>query len=114
MEAAAQIETPAADRAGGRGELVEAGGVHRGVPLSAAQIRAHGNRQARVRTGDIIHQSDAPMTKEEWIAKEVAKKEKVMVLDAHNKTVLRDVLGRLWDMQKKIAQRGKSNDYTSE
>jgi hypothetical protein len=32
------------------------------------------------------------MTREEWIEKEVAAKEEVMSLDAHNKTVLRSML----------------------
>jgi hypothetical protein len=37
------------------------------------------------------------MTKEEWIKKEVTAKEEKMPLDAHNKNVLRSVLGKEYD-----------------
>lgn len=37
------------------------------------------------------------MTREEWIEKEVAEKEKVMFLNAHNKSVLRAILSKEYD-----------------
>lgn len=37
------------------------------------------------------------MTKAEWIEKEIAEKEKTMKLDAHNKSVLRAMLGKEHD-----------------
>lgn len=37
------------------------------------------------------------MTREEWIEKEVAAKEKVMHLDVHNKATLRSMLGKEHD-----------------
>jgi hypothetical protein len=37
------------------------------------------------------------MTREEWIEKEVAQKEKTMKLDAHNKRTLRAMLGKEHD-----------------
>jgi hypothetical protein len=37
------------------------------------------------------------MTREEWIEKEVAEKEKTMKLDAHNKRTLRAMLGKEHD-----------------
>jgi hypothetical protein len=37
------------------------------------------------------------MTKDEWIEKEVAAKEVLMPLDAHNKTVLRSMLSKEYD-----------------
>lgn len=45
------------------------------------------------------------MTREEWIAKEVAAKEKVMKLDAHNKNTLRAMLGKEYDALEREAVR---------
>jgi hypothetical protein len=45
------------------------------------------------------------MTKEQWIEKEVAEKEKTMKLDAHNKSTLRAVLGKEHDFWEKEAVR---------
>jgi hypothetical protein len=45
------------------------------------------------------------MTREDWIEKEVAAKEEVMHLDAHNKATLRSVLGKEFDALEREAVR---------
>jgi hypothetical protein len=49
------------------------------------------------------------MTKEEWIEKEVAEKEKAMALDAHNKNTLRSMLGKEHDFEERQAVREDSH-----
>jgi hypothetical protein len=41
------------------------------------------------------------MTREEYIEREVAEKEKVMHLDAHNKSTLRSMLGKEFDQEER-------------
>jgi hypothetical protein len=54
-----------------------------------------GNSKVRVRPFDYkVRSFGDAMTREEWVAKEIAAKEAVMNLDAHNKTVLRSMLER--------------------
>lgn len=53
------------------------------------------------------------MTKEEWIAKELAAKEKVMHLDSHNKNVLRSMLEKehdFWEAQAVRVDNNNSHD----
>jgi len=54
------------------------------------------------------------MTREEWIEKEVAEKEKVMHLDAHNKNVLRSMLEKEHDYWEREAVREDSNSHPVE
>jgi hypothetical protein len=50
------------------------------------------------------------MTREEWIAKEVAAKEEVMRLDAHNKNVLRSMLKKEYWLEHEIFREDSHNE----
>lgn len=49
------------------------------------------------------------MNKQEWIEKEIHEKEKVVDLDAHNKSTLRSVLSKEHDWWEREAVRQDSN-----
>jgi hypothetical protein len=54
------------------------------------------------------------VTRDEWIEKEIAAKEKVMTLDAHNRSTLRSVLGREHDYWEAEAIREDSHSHPVE